>query len=86
MSGKFSVYQFFEGGMSEEVRTGVDAENAVLAAMHYCTSVAARTGITRRVIITDDDDYAVFEWQYGKGVMFDGEKHYPEGRKLEHDR
>lgn len=80
-SNEFSVYQFFENDLSECVREFVDAENAVRAAQHYTSSVAARMGVTQRVIITDGGDCTVFEWQYGKGIVFDGERHYPEGRK-----
>lgn len=78
---QFSVYQFFEDETQEKVREFVGAEEAVRAARHYTTSVAARIGVTVRVIITDGGDHTVFEWQYGKGIVFDGEKHYPEGKK-----
>lgn len=67
---EFSVYQFFENGAYEKVRSFVSAEEAVQAAHHYCNNVAAKLGITRRVIITDGDDFTTFEWQYGKGVTF----------------
>ena len=66
----FSVYQFFEDGSSEQVRQLVSAEDAVTAAHHYCSNVAANCGITRRVIITESGDSIAFEWQYGKGVTF----------------
>lgn len=70
MTERFSVYQFFEDGSSEMVRSGVDAEEAVKAAHHYCHSVAARIGVTTRVIIVDSDDCVNFEWKYGEGVVF----------------
>ncbi len=66
----FSVVQFFMDGTSEYVRRNVSAEDAVNAAKHYCNSVAAKTGIVTRVIITDMGDCCCFEWQYGKGVTF----------------
>jgi hypothetical protein len=66
----FSVYQFFPDGTHECVREHVSAEESVRAACHYTRSVGARLGTTRRVIITDADDYTVFEWQYGAGVTF----------------
>jgi len=69
-TGEYSVCQFFEDGLSEYVRRWVGAQEAVEAAKHYCSSVAARCGITRRVIITDGGDCTCFEWQYGKGVTF----------------
>lgn len=66
----FSVVQFFADGTAEYVRRRVGAEEAVKAAHHYCHSVGARTGITRRVIITDSDDMTNFEWKYGEGVTY----------------
>jgi hypothetical protein len=67
---EFSVCQFFEDDSYEYVRRFVSAEEAVKAADHYCHSVAAKTGIVRRVIITDGGDYVNFEWRYGQGVTF----------------
>jgi len=81
MTGEYSVYQFFGDDMSECVRSFVSAEEAVKAARHYCHSVAAKNGLTKRVIITDSGDCTCFEWKYGKGITFDGEKHYPEGKR-----
>jgi hypothetical protein len=71
MSGEtFNVVQFLEDGTQEYVRRNVGAEEAVTAAHHYCHSVGARMGITRRVIITDDADCCAFEWKHGEGVTF----------------
>lgn len=68
--GEFSVYQEFEDGTQECVRTLVDAETAVKAAHHYCHSVGAQIGTTRRVIIVDSGDCTNFEWKFGEGVTF----------------
>jgi len=76
-SGEFSVWQFFEDGSQEQVRNHVDAEEAVRAAHHYCNSVAARIGITVRVIITDGGDCCCFEWKRDEGIVFPK----PEGEK-----
>ena len=70
MTGQFNVVQFFEDDSHEYVRRGVDAEEAVKAAHHYCNCVGARLGMTRRVIITDDGDFTNFMWEYGKGVTY----------------
>jgi hypothetical protein len=64
---RFSVYQWFEDDTYEAVRRHVEQAEAVRAAAHYSTSVAARLGFTRRVIITDAGDTIVWEWQFGKG-------------------
>lgn len=66
----FNVCQFFEDGTYEYVRRRVGAEEAVIAAKHYCTSVGAQMGVTRRVIITDSGDCTNFEWQFGKGITY----------------
>lgn len=68
--GEFSVCQFFDDDSYEYVRRYVGEEEAVKAAQHYCGNVAARVGMTKRVIITDGGDTTCFEWQYGKGVTF----------------
>ena len=70
ITGEFSVYQFFANESWERVREGVSAKEAVEAAKHYCTSIGARLGTTRRVIITDAEDYTNFEWKYGEGVTY----------------
>ena len=68
--GEFSVFQFFPDDTYERVREFVDAKEAVDAAHHYCNSVGAKLGTTKRVIITDSGDFTCFEWIYGKGVVF----------------
>jgi len=69
---EFSVCQFFEDGSHEYVRRFVGAEEAVKVAHHYCHSIAAKLGVTQRVIITDGDDYTNFEWKFGEGVTYKG--------------
>ena len=72
--GEYSVVQFFEDGNYEYVRRWVTAEEACKAAKHYTTSVGARLGFTKRVIITDGGDFTNFEWKYGEGVTFPTEE------------
>jgi hypothetical protein len=67
---EFNVCQFFEDGSYEYVRRNVGAEEAVKAAHHYCHSVGAKIGTTKRVIITDDGNCVNFEWKFGEGVTF----------------
>lgn len=66
----FNVVQFFKDESYEYVCRNVSAEEAVQAAKHYTTSVGARIGTTRRVIITDSGDCTNFEWKFGEGVVF----------------
>lgn len=68
--GQYSVCQFFEDGTHEYVRRFVNERVAAKATVHYTTSVAARLGMTNRVIITDGGDCIVFEWIFGKGIVF----------------
>jgi len=70
MRDEFSVAQFFIDGSYEYVRRFVGAEEAVRAARHYTTSVAAKLGVVTRVIITDGGDFTNFEWNFGEGVTY----------------
>lgn len=71
MANEFSVYQYLgDEMMQEKVRDHVSAEEAVKAAEFYTNNVAAKLGITRRVIITDGGDSLCFEWKQGEGVTF----------------
>jgi hypothetical protein len=67
---EFSVCQFFVDGGYEWVRRYVGSEEAVKAARHYTGNVASQLGVIERVVITDADDYCVFEWKKGEGVTF----------------
>lgn len=67
---QYSVYQFFEDGTYEKVREFVSAEEASKAAGHYCTSVAVKMGLVKRVIITDGGDSTCFEWIAGQGIIY----------------
>ncbi len=70
MENEFSVVQFFKDGTGEYVRRMVSAKEAVEAAKHYTETIGARLGLTKRVIITDADDFTVFEWKHGQGVTY----------------
>lgn len=70
LTGEFSVYQFFDNGMYEAVARFVSDEYAVKRAFELTKTIGAKRGIVQRIIITDGGDLTVFEWQYGKGVVF----------------
>lgn len=70
MTDQFNVVQFFESGHYEYVRRNVSPEKALEAFKTYTTNVAARVGITIRVIITDGGDFTNMEWKYGEGLVF----------------
>ena len=67
---KFQVFQFFEDGSYELVRPWCHTDEAMRVALHYCTSVGAKLGITKRVIVVDNGDCIAFEWKFGEGVVF----------------
>lgn len=65
----FNTVQFFKDGTNEYVRKAVSAEEAVAAAKHYTTSVAAQLGMVTEVMITDMMDCCCFHWMRGKGIV-----------------
>jgi hypothetical protein len=66
----FNVVQFFPDGSYEYVRKRVSLDEAFKEFQHYTSSVAARMGITVRVIITDGGDCTNAEWKYGEGLTY----------------
>lgn len=73
MDNQFSVCQFFRDDSYEYVRRFVSADEAVKAFMHYASSVGAKLGTTKRVIITDGNDFTNMEWKYGEGITYPDE-------------
>jgi hypothetical protein len=67
---EFSVCQLFASGDYEYVRRWVSASEAVQAAKHYTSSVAAKLGIVTKVIVTDGGDCTNFMWEYGRGIVY----------------
>ena len=68
--GEFSVAISAGGDAFEYVRRWVSARESVDAFFHYCTSVAARTGLTREVRLTDGLDFCNMDWTYDEGIVF----------------
>lgn len=64
-SKKYTVTQFLEG--SEEVQhKSLESEEAVEK-----LTVLARSGQTKRIIVTDDGDNSTFlEWVFGEGIVY----------------
>jgi hypothetical protein len=69
-ANEYNLIQYFQDGTWEYVRQNVSAEEAIMTSKRYVTSVAAKTGIVRRVMVTDGDDFCNFDWQYGRGIVF----------------
>jgi uncharacterized protein with NRDE domain len=66
----FDVVQFFVDDQYEYVRRRVPVKAAIHAAYHYTHNVAAMAGLTSRVVIVDENNFTIFEWIIGKGVVF----------------
>jgi hypothetical protein len=70
MNEVFSVYQDFPDGRYECVLLFADAETAMRQAFALIRSVGGLVGTTQRVYIVDGGDSIVFEWEYGKGIVW----------------
>lgn len=66
----FAVVLFFPDGSYIYERCGLDAAAAVTLAKECSLRPAALAGIITRILITDDGDNTVFEWQFGTGVTW----------------
>lgn len=66
----FHVWQFFPDETYERVAGFVGAEEAVKTAHSYTVRPAAVLGVIRKVMITDMDDFCVFQWEFGQGVVY----------------
>lgn len=67
---KFDVWRFFDDGIHEKVLSQGTAHEAINAARAASSSEDAKTGVVKSVTITDSLDFTVYEWQYGKGIVF----------------
>ncbi|MBO4228164.1 hypothetical protein [Bradyrhizobium neotropicale] len=68
-TNEFSVCQVFTSGDYEYVRRFVSADEAVKAALHCSSSIAAKIGIVDSIMITDGLDCIVFEWRRNQGIV-----------------
>lgn len=68
--GPFAVWQFFTGGHCTRDHEGLSAWSAVAAANRLTQTLAAQSGTTCRIIITDSGDHTVWEWRHGEGLVF----------------
>ena len=68
--GEFSVWQFFTGGSCQREPERYTRVAAVRQATVLTKTLAAQTGSTCRIIITNGGDHTVWEWRHGEGVVF----------------
>lgn len=69
-TSEFSVYYYFSDTDYNSECRFVDMTTAVERFKFLTTNVAARTGFTKRVIMTDGDDFCCMEWKHGHGLTF----------------
>jgi hypothetical protein len=70
MIGEFSVYVFFPDETYMQELDHVDAKTAVEKAHSLTKTIGGRIGTTKQIMICDGDDYCVFLWRFGEGVVF----------------
>lgn len=78
MASHFSVVVYYGAKWSYDLQA-VPAKAAVDRAKQISESVGAKTGIITRIMITDSDDYCVFDWQDGK-LLFPTEEQCNEAK------
>jgi hypothetical protein len=65
-----NVVQFFIDDSYEYVVRAVGPEEAMETVKRLMRSVGGRLGTTKRIIITDMDDFTNFDWIHGEGIVF----------------
>lgn len=66
----FSVFHWGLGDEQVREKYLVEFTEATESVKHLITSVAARAGFTKRVIMVDALDRTMFEWKFGEGITF----------------
>jgi len=69
-SCEFSVYQFYPNKQYRPIVRFVDSDTAAKIAKNIIEGPSCECGVVDRVIITDGGDCTIFEWQYGKGIIW----------------
>src|SRR5258705_10671023 len=68
--GDFSVVAFFDDGTHHYVERWLGRREALMLAWHCFRKQEAKSGSINRIIITDGDDYTVFEWNRDNGITW----------------
>lgn len=66
---RFSVWQFFTGGNCEKAGEALTAWEAVVMANALVHTLAAQSGTTCRIVVTNSGDFTVWEWRHGEGLV-----------------
>jgi hypothetical protein len=67
---EFSVVVSFRPGRTIFDSRSIGAREAVMRASALSKSVAGRTGLIQKIIITDGGDHTVFAWEFKKGITY----------------
>lgn len=67
---EYSVWWWDPEGRNYRERQFIPLLEAVKLAKSLADRPAGTFGIIKKIMITDGGDHAVFEWQFGKGVVF----------------
>jgi len=67
---QYSVNCEFSDGTQTYTKRWVTVEEATGEFEHVISSVAAKTGLLKRVIITDGGDMTNAIWEQGKGIVY----------------
>lgn len=70
----YDVWFFYLGGSYTKERSHLPTEAAVDFACQATRRPAAKVGILQQVMITDRDDFCVFHWKHGEGIVFPPKK------------
>jgi hypothetical protein len=69
-TGEFSVWIFYKDGYHFSDWRWLDGEKALLKAQELTRRPVMLLGMVERIIITDGEDFTVFEWKPKQGVTF----------------
>ena len=67
---EFSVFWWDPTGTYHKELSFVSAKEATEKAISLAKRPAALIGVIQKVMITDGNDFCVFLWEFGKGVVF----------------
>lgn len=67
---EFSVAVFFKDGSYAYQLRFVGGAEAVHCFKRQTETVAAKTGMVQKIIVTDGGDNTNAEWQFGKGITY----------------
>jgi hypothetical protein len=71
----------WQGETYEYTKRNAEAADCVNEAKRLTGTVACKVGMITKIMITDAEDFCVFEWVFGEGVVFPTEEQCKEALK-----